>query len=37
MRPSFGGCDMLVDCLYAVGVVGVGLYMLAALVRPERF
>jgi K+-transporting ATPase KdpF subunit len=26
-----------VDWLWAVGALGVGIYMLAALLRPERF
>lgn len=26
-----------VDWLWAAGAIGVGLYMLAALLRPERF
>ncbi len=28
---------MIVAILYGVGAIGVGLYMLVALIRPEKF
>jgi hypothetical protein len=37
--PVFsGGCRaMIVDLIYAVAAVGVAIYMVAALVRPDKF
>jgi K+-transporting ATPase KdpF subunit len=32
-----GGSDMILDIIYAVAALGLGIYMVAALVRPDKF
>jgi K+-transporting ATPase KdpF subunit len=36
-RPSEACLNMLITLLWAAGAVGVGVYMLVALLRPDRF
>jgi hypothetical protein len=31
------GCDMILDLIYAAAALGLGIYMVAALVRPDKF
>jgi K+-transporting ATPase KdpF subunit len=36
--PCFcGGSDMVLDLIYAAAALGLGVYMVAALVRPDKF
>jgi K+-transporting ATPase KdpF subunit len=36
--PRFcGGSDMILDLLYAAAALGLSIYMVAALVRPDKF
>jgi K+-transporting ATPase KdpF subunit len=32
-----GGCEMLVSLIYAAAALGIAVYMVVALLRPETF